>query len=192
MRVTLVDLAYCFLQISFSSVGGAQAPLRYYLTINRKWLDAEEFAETFGICQTLPGAVGANVAMMVGDRYAGWRGGLVAVLAFSLPAMIVAVFLAMGAINLAALSPRIAHAEIAVAAAAAGLSIGNGGRLFLLLLSGADGADPAWYRVSRLAVTPIGLVMVVLLHIALPYAVLAMLGFGLVLEHVRARMLVRP
>jgi chromate transporter len=185
MRVSLLELARCFLQVSFSSVGGAQAPLRYVLVVNRKWLTEEEFAETFGICQTLPGAVGANVAMMLGDRYGGWRGGLVAVLAFSLPAMIFAVFLAMAAINLATVSPRVAHAEIAVAAAAAGLSIGNGGRLFRQLLHGRDGAEPGWYRLLRLAVTPIGLVMVVGLHLALPYAVVAMLAFGLVLERVR-------
>ena len=187
MRVTLFDLARCFLQVSFSSVGGAQAPLRYYLTVDRKWLDQEEFAETFGICQTLPGAVGANVAMMVGDRYAGWRGGLIAVLAFSLPAMIVAVFLAMGAINRRAGSPRIAHAEIAVAAPRRP-SIGN--TAAALSLAGEDRPDrSALVPGPAHGCHPIGLVMVVVLHLALPYAVIAMLGFGLILERIRAMQL---
>jgi chromate transporter len=188
MRLSLLDLARCFLQVSFSSVGGAQAPLRYMLVVKRKWLQEEEFAETFGICQTLPGAVGANVALMVGDRYAGWRGAIVAVLAFSLPAMVFAVFLAMAAIHFAALSPRIVHAEIAVAAAAAGLSIGLAARLIGVLWNGADAvAERPWYRAVRLAVTPVGLVLVVGLHLALPYAVVVMLAIGLSVESLRAR-----
>jgi chromate transporter len=185
MRLSLLDLARCFLQVSFSSVGGAQAPLRYMLVVKRKWLDEEEFAETFGICQTLPGAVGANVALMVGDRYAGWRGAIVAVLAFSLPAMVFAVFLAMAAIDLAAVSPRVAHAEIAVAAAAAGLSIGNASRLIAALWKGTGGIEEWWYRVVRLAVTPIGLVLVVGRHLALPYAVVVMVAIGVCVERVR-------
>lgn len=185
MRLSLLDLARCFLQVSFSSVGGAQSPLRYMLVTKYKWLAEEEFAETFGICQTLPGAVGANVALMVGDRYAGWQGAIVSVLAFSLPAMVFAVFLAMGAINLAAVSPRVVHAEIAVAAAAAGLSIGNAGRLIGYLWNGSDGTELQWYRAARLAVTPIGLILVVGLHLALPYAVIALVAIGLGVERVR-------
>jgi chromate transporter len=189
MRLSLLDLARCFLQVSFSSVGGAQAPLRFMLVSKRKWLTEEEFAETFGICQTLPGAVGANVALMVGDRYAGWRGAVVSVLAFSLPAMVFAVFLAMGAIRAAAFSPRVAHAEIAVAAAAAGLSIGLAGRLVAVLWKGADGTERGWYRALRLGVTPVGLILVVGWHLALPYAVVVMLAIGLGVEALRARRL---
>ncbi len=185
MRLSLVDLARCFLKVSFSSVGGAQAPLRYNLVTDRKWLGEEEFAEVFGICQSLPGAVGANVALMVGDRFAGWRGAIVSVLSFSLPAMVFAVFLAMAAIDLAAASPRITHAELAITAAAAGLSIGNGVRLVLMLWN-REREERLWYRMVRLAVAPVGLSLVAVFHFPIPAAVVVLMGAGLLAERVRA------
>ena len=186
MRLSLLALARTFLKVSFSSVGGAQAPLRYNLVTARKWLGEEEFAETFGICQSLPGAVGANLALMVGDRFAGWRGALVSVLAFSLPAMVFAVFLAMAAIDLASRSPRITHAELAVTAAGAGLSIGNGLRLVAILWQ-REHAERLWYRVVRLAVAPVGLSLVAVFHLPVPAAVVVLLAAGLVVERMRAQ-----
>ena len=184
MRLSLSALARCFLKVSFSSVGGAQAPLRYNLVTDRKWLGEEEFAETFGICQSLPGAVGANVALIVGDRFAGWRGAVVSVLAFSLPAMVFAVFLAMAAIDLAARNPRIANAEFAVTAAGAGLSIGNGVRLVQILWQ-RESEELRWYRLVRLAVPPAGLCLVALLHLPVPAAVVILLGTALAAERLR-------
>jgi len=107
------------------------------------------------------------------------------VLAFSLPAMVVAVLLLMAAINLASLGSRVVHAEIAVAAAGAGLGIGNAGKLMRVLWSGADAREPSWYRSLRLGITPLGLLLVVGLHWALPYAVLVMLAAGIAIERLR-------
>ena len=186
MRLSLVALVRCFLLVSFSSVGGAQAPLRYHLVHNYKWLNEQEFAETFGICQSLPGAVGANVALMVGDTFAGWRGAVASVLAFSLPAMVFAIFLAMAAIDLAAISPRMTHAELAVTAAGAGLGIGNGLKLLTIIWRRPEPGERLWYRVVRLAVVPLGLTLVVGLHLAVPLAVVVMLATGLIVERLRA------
>jgi len=184
MRLSLFALARCFLKVSFSSVGGAQAPLRYNLVTNRKWLGEEEFAEAFGICQSLPGAVGANLALMVGDRFAGWRGAVVSVLAFSLPAMVFAVFLAMAAIDLASRSPRITNAELAVTAAGAGLSIGNGVRLVRILWQ-READEQRWYRIVRLVVPPAGLCLVAVFHLPVPAAVVILLATALAAERVR-------
>jgi chromate transporter len=161
--------------------------LRYVLVVKRRWLSEEEFAETFGMCQALPGAVGANLSVIVGDRFAGWRGAVVAVVAFSVPAMIFAVCLAMLAIALAAVSPRIAHAEIAIVAVTAGLSIGNGVRIGWHLWRGADAAGEPIYRLARVGVSGVGIALVVAWHLWLPYVVGIMMAGGLLLERVRGK-----
>lgn len=182
----LLDIFLGFLQVSFSAVGGAAAPLRYVLVVRKQWLSEDEFAETFGMCQALPGAVGANLAVIVGDRFAGWRGAFAAVFAFSVPAMCFAVLLAMAAIALAEANPRVAHAEVAIAAATAGLSIGNGARLAWHLWNGSDGANEPLYRIARMGIAGGGILLVLALHLWLGYVVALSMGAGLALERVRA------
>jgi chromate transporter len=77
-----------FLQIAFQSFGGAMVPTHRLVVEKRRWLNDQEFAETFGICQILPGANAINVAVMVGARLRGARGAAVAATALVLPPML--------------------------------------------------------------------------------------------------------
>lgn len=187
-RVTLRDIVLGFLQASLTAVGGASAPLRHMVVSKRKWLTEQEFAETFGICQILPGAVGANFAVMVGNRFCGWRGGVLALLAFGMPAMILATFVAMYAIDLAKVNPHVANVELAVSSAAAGLFASNG----LRVVRGLVGRDSALLRMSRVAVVALGIVLVAGLHLTLPIVVVILLSAGILIEWRCAKVSTQP
>jgi hypothetical protein len=73
-----------------------------------------------------------------------------------------------------------------VTAAGAGLSIGNGVRLVVMLWQ-REHTERLWYRVVRLAVAPVGLSLVAIFHFPVPAAVVVLMAAGLIVERVRAK-----
>ena len=177
-RVGLGEIVLGFLYASLTSVGGAAAPLRHMIVLRRKWLSEQEFLEMFGICQILPGAVGANFSVMVGNRFCGWRGGICALLAFGVPAMVLATLIAMFAIEAAKTNTHLANAELAITSAAAGLFATNG----LRALRGLATRDSVLLRVVRLSIVAAGIVLIAGFHLWLPIVVAALLGAGMLVE----------
>ncbi len=178
--VSFLALATTFLRIGLSSIGGAAAPLRHEIINRSKWLSESEFSELFGVCQTLPGATGANVAVALGQRYQGWPGSVLALASFTVPTMLVAIGISTVALRLAATNPRIEHAETAIAAASAGLFIGNGFRLARGLWQISLGR-PNLYRVAQLAVVGAGIALIVVGHVSTPFvvAILVLASFAI-------------
>jgi chromate transporter len=77
--VTRVALFFAFSRITLSSFGGALFWTRRELVERRRWLTDREFVEVLTIGQLLPGPNVLNVTVMVGHRFAGFTGALVAV-----------------------------------------------------------------------------------------------------------------
>jgi chromate transporter len=182
-RITLLDLAATFAQIGFSSIGGAAAPLRHGIVVRRRWLDENEFSETFGVCQALPGATGGNVAIVIGQRFGGWLGSLVALGAFTIPTMILAIGLGALAIRLASSDLRFEHAEAAIAAGAAGLFASNGIRVGASLWRIEKRGSA---RLQRVAISALGVVLVAGFHLWVPAAVVILVALSLIVERRRA------
>jgi chromate transporter len=68
-----------FSQISLTGFGGT-LPWAYRMLIERKaWLTQREFTETLALGQLLPGPNICNMAVMIGYRFAGYRGAIAAV-----------------------------------------------------------------------------------------------------------------
>lgn len=174
----LSELAAAFLQVGFSSIGGAAAPLRHVLVVQRGWVDEGSFAEMFGICQALPGATGANMAVVLGQRFGGVSGSVVALLCFTVPTMLFAVLLASVALRLATTMPRIQHAELAIAAGAGGLFAANGVRAGLLLL----GRTASAYRLAKLGLIALGVVLVTVFRVWVPAVVVVLVVTGLLVD----------
>jgi chromate transporter len=90
MQVTpprsLAELFWGFLSIGARSFGGVM-PWAYRVMVeDRRWLTAEDFAETVGLCQFLPGPNVGNASIVLGKRWFGARGSIVAFLGlFALP-----------------------------------------------------------------------------------------------------------
>jgi chromate transporter len=120
-KPSVLAIFLTFLEIgAISFGGGVVAYLREYLVRKKKWFDDVEFLEITSISNTLPGLNATNIAILGGDRLAGWAGASAAMLGMCLPAFI---FMVLAGIVYSQSSARpLATAALrGVAAAATGL-----------------------------------------------------------------------
>lgn len=75
---TLPDLFLTYGKIGLIGFGGINAWARRVLVEEKRWLTDQEYAETLGLGQVLPGPNALNAAIMVGDRFHGTAGAIVA------------------------------------------------------------------------------------------------------------------
>jgi len=88
-KASPLEIFLTFLQIGATSFGGGVvAYLRDSLVRKKKWFDDTEFLELTSISNTLPGLNATNIAILAGDRLAGWLGASLALLGMCLPAFL--------------------------------------------------------------------------------------------------------
>lgn len=94
-----------FIKLGLTSFGGPIAHLGYLreeFVQRRGWLDEAHFAQLLAVCQFLPGPASSQMGFAIGLFRGGWRGALVAFLAFTLPS-------ALLMFGFAALAPYLGH-----------------------------------------------------------------------------------
>lgn len=94
-----------FLRLGLTSFGGPIAHLGYLrreCVVRRGWLGDARFAQLVALCQLLPGPASSQLGFALGLLRAGWRGGLAAFVAFTLPSALVMA-------GFATLLPTLAH-----------------------------------------------------------------------------------
>lgn len=77
-RPDLRALFLGFSSVGLSGFGGVLPFARRMLVEERRWMTAEEFNAQLGLCQFLPGPNVINLAVVVGKRYQGLSGAIVA------------------------------------------------------------------------------------------------------------------
>ena len=77
-RPDLRALFFGFSSVGLSGFGGVLPFARRMLVEQRRWMTAEEFNAQLGLCQFLPGPNVINLAVVVGKRYQGLAGAIVA------------------------------------------------------------------------------------------------------------------
>src|SRR2546425_5218755 len=83
---SLAELFLGFLSIGARSFGGVLPAAHYVMVERRHWLTPADFTETIGLCQALPGPNVGNAAIVLGKRWFGLSGAIVAFLGlFALP-----------------------------------------------------------------------------------------------------------
>jgi len=88
-KPSVVAIFLTFLEIgAISFGGGVVAYLRDSLVRKKKWFNDVEFLEMTAISNTLPGLNATNMAILAGDRLAGWLGATLALVGMCLPAFI--------------------------------------------------------------------------------------------------------
>lgn len=128
-RVALRALFFGFLQVGLSALGGGLVWLRRLVVERRGWLDDGEFAEILSLCQLMPGPNIAGVIVCIGTRLRGPSGALAALSGYLVAPW--AVGLALGTLYLRFADIGVlGHILGGVSAAAAGLVIATGARLF--------------------------------------------------------------
>src|SRR5262245_1599680 len=73
--------------ISFGGPAGQIAIMHRELVERRRWVNEEQFAGALNFCMLLPGPEAMQLALYIGWKMHGMRGGLVAGLTFVLPAV---------------------------------------------------------------------------------------------------------
>ena len=126
--MTRSSLFLAFLKMGLLGFGGVMPWARRVIVDERGWLGDREFTELIGMCQILPGPNVVNLAVILGSR---WHGPVGALLALSgiLFVPIVAV-LAIAAFYASVSQHQVTRDAIAAAsAAAAGLILGTATRM---------------------------------------------------------------
>jgi len=165
----LGELFVGFLSIGARSFGGV-LPWAYRTMVEeRRWMTHADFTETIGLCQFLPGPNIGNASIVLGKRWFGLAGSIVAFLGLmALPFVWVLALFALYA-DFAATNPVLRAVVTGVGAAGAGLFIGTAVKLgrplakkpAALVFIVACFLCVAVARFSLLVVIPVGLVLAV-------------------------------
>lgn len=123
-EVTRVGLFLAFLKIGLLGFGGVGPWARYVIVEERGWLSEADYAALLGVGQVLPGPNVMNAAVMIGDRFHGPTGSLLAIT--GILAVPLAVLMGLAQVYATFSGHPVVQAALAgSAAAAAGLVIGT-------------------------------------------------------------------
>lgn len=126
---SLSDLFLSFTFMALQGFGGVLAVAQRVLCEQKRWLTPKEFAEDWAVSQVLPGPNVVNLAIMLGDRYFGIRGAVVAIAGlFFVPTILVLMLATI--YNQYAMQPLVAGSVKGMGAVAAGLISATGLKLF--------------------------------------------------------------
>ena len=117
-----------FTALALQGFGGVLPVAQRTLVERERWLTQEEFLEILSIGQVLPGPNIVNMALIIGDRFFGWRGAF-ASLAGLLAAPLVIVLALAALYSQFAVQPRVAGALRGMGVVAAGLVVTTAIRL---------------------------------------------------------------
>jgi chromate transporter len=175
-----IDLFLAFTLLALQGFGGVIAVAQRVLVEQRRWLTQEQFIETLAVAQVLPGPNVCNVALMIGDRFFGWRGAFAALAGMMvLPAVIV-----LGATVIYAnysWNPAVAGALRGMGAVASGLIFGTA-----LKLAAALGSNPMGVRICALLAGSV-FVAAALLRLPLVWVLLVLGSFASLFAWTRIR-----
>lgn len=122
------ELFVAFTWLALQGFGGVLAIAQRVLCEQKRWLTREQFVEILAVAQVLPGPNVCNLALMIGDRFFGWRGAFAALAGMmAVPLVIVLILTALYAQF--AMHPAVSGALRGMGAVSAGLIFGTGLKL---------------------------------------------------------------
>jgi chromate transporter len=125
---SISDLFWSFTWLALQGFGGVLAVVQRELVEKKRWMTREQFVEDWAVAQIMPGPNVVNLSMMIGGRYFGLKGAVVA-LAGMLTAPLLIVLLLAAAFSGVADTP-VAHGALrGMGAVAAGLITATGLKL---------------------------------------------------------------
>ena len=132
------DLFFSFTSLALQGFGGVIAVTQRVLCEEKRWLGKTEFLELLAASHILPGPNICNLALMIGDRFHGWRGAFAA-LAGMMTVPLVIVLILTELYSTYATNPQVAGSLRGMGAVSAGLFIGTALRLAPALKSNPMG-----------------------------------------------------
>jgi chromate transporter len=165
------DLFWSFSWLALQGFGGVLAVVQRELVEKKQWLTREEFVEDWAVAQILPGPNVVNLSLMIGDRYFGLAGALLALCGMLFFPLLVALVLMLLYSGVAE-QPPIQGALRGMGAVTAGLITATGIKLLPALKLNPAGQNRCWL-IAALTFVAIGL-----LHVALAWVLLVLGGLG--------------
>jgi chromate transporter len=83
-----------FTWLALQGFGGVLPVAQRELGRAQRWMTREQFVEVLSVGQVLPGPNIVNMALMIGDRFFGWRGAVAAVAGLLLAPLLIVLVLA--------------------------------------------------------------------------------------------------
>jgi chromate transporter len=121
-------LFVAFTRLAMQGFGGVLPVAHRTLVEQERWLSPQQFVELLTLGQVLPGPNIINMAIVIGDRFFGWRGALAACAGLLLLPMFIVLGLAI-AYQQQAAHPAVAGALRGMGAVAAGLVVATAVKL---------------------------------------------------------------
>jgi chromate transporter len=120
-----LELFMGFAEMGLFGFGGVATIARHVIVDKRRWMSEHDYAAVLGMGQILPGGNIINMTVMLGDRFQGPLGSVVALSGLMVMPIIILLGLTL-VYDAYAANPDIRAATIGAGAAAAGLVIGMG------------------------------------------------------------------
>ena len=168
---SLRDLFWSFTTLALQGFGGVLAVVQRELVEKKKWLTREEFIEDWAVAQILPGPNVVNLSLMIGDRYFGLRGALVALAGMLAFPMLIVLLVAAAFAGISD-APGVQGALRGMGAVAAGLITATGLKLVAALGKNVMGTLVCW---SLAAIT---FVAIALLRVPLAWVLISVGGLA--------------
>jgi chromate transporter len=129
---SLKDVFITFTLLALQGFGGVLAVAQRVLCEQKRWLTPQQFVEILAVGQVLPGPNICNVALMIGDRFFGWRGAFAALGGMMAMPLVIVLALTMLYTQFATL-PAVAGALKGMGAVSAGMIVGTALKLLSAL-----------------------------------------------------------
>jgi chromate transporter len=129
---SLTDLFLSFTFLALQGFGGVLAVVQRELVERKRWMTREEFVEEWAVAQIMPGPNVINLSLMIGGRYFGLKGAVVALAGMITAPLIVVLLLGLVHAHFAD-NPHVAGALRGMGAVAAGLIAATGLKLLTAL-----------------------------------------------------------
>ena len=125
---SLTDLFVSFTLLALQGFGGVLAIVQRELVEKKRWMTREEFVEDWAVAQIMPGPNVINLGLMIGGRYFGFKGAMVALAGLLTAPMVIVLTLALFYTHFSG-HPGVAGALRGMGAVAAGLIAATGLKL---------------------------------------------------------------
>ena len=162
---SLRELFWAFTWLALQGFGGVLAIVQRELVDKKQWLTREQFVEDWAVAQVLPGPNVVNLSLMIGDRYFGLRGGLVALAGMLALPLVIVLALAVAFAGVADL-PQVQGALRGMSAVSAGLIAATGLKLIPALKQNVLSPHIKWALIAMTFVA-VALVRVPLIWVLL-------------------------
>lgn len=139
---SLSDFFISLTVLALQGFGGVLAVAQRELVERKRWMRNEEFVEEWAVAQIMPGPNIINLAIMLGQRYFGVRGAVVALCGVLAAPLVVLLLLALVYERFAS-SIAVTGALRGMGAVAAGLIVATGIKMLPALRKNAIGLGPA-------------------------------------------------